>query len=71
MTFFPARFLRFMKNTSNKPNFIDFSCKNEGLTRKKYNNLISPSQKSMKLSLFNVILHKMKESGRKQRYFAP
>ena len=62
-----------MKNTSNKPNFNNFSCDNESLTRKKDNNLISslPSQKSMKLDLFDVVLHKTKESGRKKRYCVP
>jgi len=40
MTLFLARFLHFMKDILSKPNFIDFSCKNEGLTRKKNNNLV-------------------------------
>ena len=68
MTLFPIRFLCFIKNTSSKSNFIDFSCKNEGLTRKKDNNLISPlpSQKSMKLDLLEIILNKTKESDKKK-----
>jgi len=57
-------------NTSSKPNFIDFfECKNEGLTRKKDNNLVPLLQKSMKL--FDVILHKTKKFGRKKRHSAP
>ena len=65
---FPVSFLCFMKNMSSKSNFIDFSCKNESLTRKKNNHSVLPlpSQKSMKLGLLDVVLHKTKESEGKR-----
>jgi len=60
-----------MKNTSSKPNFIDVSCKNEDLTRKKDNSFASAISNINELGLLDVVLHKIKESGRKKYYSPP